>query len=403
MHRHTVVTVLGTSPQEGLDTVYGDGSFGPLCFRGNDVAATRPGLAQFLAYPAHVGSSLLTSSTTTNGPQSVSHSEEHPCGDSLRPQPKSTLVDSIFTVLDTTHGVQTFTGDPAWSTAEYLRRAVGTAALPASCAPHMLTFELACLPSPQILLSQETAGVAANTVVVDLTPFGGIIAVRAVVPGWSVLDLLVGLDTDTLAIPPLARLQDATCVCLVNRVIADPRTALETSAEVVQFYLLRVTSPEAQPTHPSTSPVAFAPVHGLDDASDTPVAGSSQQLSQIRPAASTIHETVVRLPEGEGRYTIIGTVEGAINRWRAPDWEAHKCLKIALASAPCRGPHLSAQIMCHPLPTLFVPQILVSRASEHLGWRTIALDLRPIARSSRHRDPAWHYHWQALRVWQFPF
>ena len=188
---------------------------------------------------------------------------------------------SNLTVLDTTHGVQTFTGDPKWSTAEYLRRAAGTVTAPTSCAPRLLTFELACLPSPQILLCQETAGVAANTVVVDLTPFGGTIVVRAVVPGWSVLDLLAGLDTATLATPPLARLQDATCVCLVNCVIADPRTTLALSAEVVQFYLLRVTTPEAQPPHPGTSPVSFAPSHGSGDASG--MSAIDAQPLQIRP------------------------------------------------------------------------------------------------------------------------
>ena len=94
VHRHTVVTVLGMSPREGLDTVYGDGSFGPLCFRGNDVAATRPGLAQFLAYPAHVGPAIFTSTTTTNGPPLDMHTDCHADDSNLRTQLRTTFVKS---------------------------------------------------------------------------------------------------------------------------------------------------------------------------------------------------------------------------------------------------------------------------------------------------------------------
>ena len=144
VHRHTVVSVLGMQPQEGLDTVYRDGTFGPLCFRGNDVAATRPGLARFLAYPAHVSSHHFpTTSTTTAGFSAGPDSGECPQA--------CPVASSIFTVFDTVHGVRTFTGDPDWSIAEVMHNAIRAAGLSFDAVPRRLQCELNCLPSPQIL------------------------------------------------------------------------------------------------------------------------------------------------------------------------------------------------------------------------------------------------------------
>ena len=387
VHRHTVITVLGPGPCEGLDAVYGDGTFGPLCFRGNDVAATRPGLAQFLAYPAHAaGSFFATSTTTTGGPLLDSGLSQTGVDEDPNCSGTDFLDTPWFTVLDTVCGVRVFTGDPAWTDVEVQSQAARMWQASSTCVPRRLAFEINSLPSPQILLCASGEGHGASTVVVDLTPFGGDICIRVTPSQWSVLDLVASIDTALFAIQPLARLQDATCVCLANRIIIDPRSALDPSTEVVQFYLLRVAAPDSCPAHPDTAPATFAPPTELTLPSCATVAssGTTQDLHQsclhrTLPAAATGHNSVVRLPDDEGRYTVIGSVEGAINRWRSPEWDANRCLEDAIASAPRRGPHLSASIVRNPLPGLFVPQILVSRASTHLGWHTVALDLRPIA------------------------
>ena len=309
VHRHTVITVLGRGPCDGLDSVYGDGTFGPMCFRGNDVAATRAGLAQFLAYPAHVSSSAFPTSTTTTGsPLLDTHACSHAPERVLPPPPTGFSFSSIFTVFDTAGGVQTVTGDHNWDSNTLLHQAARFVDGQAACVPRLLSFELACLPCPQILVCREVAGVVVHTVVVDLTPFGGEFAVRTVPTGWSTLDLIASFDQTTFAVPPLARLQDATCVCLVNRVIADPRSALDPSTEVVQFYLLRVFSMTLCPEHPSSVPVSFGPPPFGGPLTDHPASGSAQSTGQdlrqqheTRPAAAATHGSVVRLPEGEGR------------------------------------------------------------------------------------------------------
>ena len=38
IQRHCVITVLGASPAEGLDTVLQDGTFAPFCFRGSSLS-----------------------------------------------------------------------------------------------------------------------------------------------------------------------------------------------------------------------------------------------------------------------------------------------------------------------------------------------------------------------------
>ena len=260
VHRHTVITVLGPGPCEGLDAVYGDGTFGPLCFRGNDVAATRPGLAQFLAYPAHAAGSFFTTSTTTTGGPLLDSGLSQIGVDEDPNCPETVFLDAPwFTVLDTVCGVRVFTGDSAWTDEDVQSQAARMWQASGTCVPRRLAFEINSLPSPQILLCASGEGFGASTVVVDLTPFGGDVCIRVTPSGWSVLDLVASIDTALLAIQPLARLQDATCVCLTNRIITDPRSALDPSAELVQFFLLRVAAPDSCPAHSDTAPVTFAP------------------------------------------------------------------------------------------------------------------------------------------------
>ena len=73
VHRHTVITPLGSHPIEGLDAISADGTFMPYVWKGCDVAATRSGLARFLAPSAAVGEDTRFVPTTTS-------TTAHSCG-----------------------------------------------------------------------------------------------------------------------------------------------------------------------------------------------------------------------------------------------------------------------------------------------------------------------------------
>ena len=69
----------------------------------------------------------------------------------------------------------------------------------------------------------------------------------------------------------------------------------------------------------------------------------------------------IRLPQGQGRYTVIGTLEGAINRPKDPAWNDDQCLHDAVSAATRVGAHLHGGVLRFPLPGLFRPQVLLSR------------------------------------------
>ena len=142
---------------------------------------------------------------------------------------------------------------------------------------------------------------------------------------------------------------------------------------------------EASPSlrHPTTPPRAFGPPVMQ------PATGAGPSLLTLSPEgaasssvsaamASVPDGAVVPLSDGEGRYTVIGSVEGAVNRPREPLWDGPRCLADAIAHAPRSGPHLHGRVLAFPLPELFVPQILLSRADAARGWLTLAVDLRPL-------------------------
>ena len=192
----------------------------------------------------------------------------------------------------------------------------------------------------------------------------------------------------------LSLLREALCVCLVNRVIHDAFRALPPDVDVVQFYVLRpalrhseaMSVPDA-PTSlpcPGTSPVSFGPSTASPARPPVPPIPPDVERDDLsqhrnsRPSHHAVATAVVRLGPHEGRYTVIGTFEGAINRNRQPQWDAARCRDDAVATAPRRGHLLSGRVLEFPLPALFLPQVLPSRAPAHQGWTTIALDLRPL-------------------------
>ena len=84
------------------------------------------------------------------------------------------------------------------------------------------------------------------------------------------------------------------------------------------------------------------------------------------------------LPAGQQRYSVIGTLEGAINRDKHPTWTDNNCSNDAIARATVAGQTPSARVLQYPLPGLFNPQVLLSRVEPNAGRFTLALDLRAL-------------------------
>ena len=216
-------------------------------------------------------------------------------------------------------------------------------------------------------------------------------------PGGSIYDALAEQCSE-LADRVAAQLQAAQCVCLVNHIVSAPSGGLGLDAEVIHFYLLRngessadcatvVTSSAAAseplPPHPASCPVSFGPTahpppcrSAIDTALE--VAQSAGPAASSTASAPHFSLSEARVPVAEGRYTVIGSIEGAINKPRAVHWDGPQCLADALATAPRRGPYLHGRVLMFPLPELYVPQVLLSRADAMLGWITVAADLRPL-------------------------
>ena len=145
LQRHCVVTVLGMLPVEGLDTMLRDGTFAPLCFRGCDVAATRPGLARFLAFPSVPYDITSTSTTTT----SVAAAAAAPA-----------VSDDFFvvTVFEAAQGFRAICGGPDSDPTALFDRARRTLDLAADTSFRLLTHEIASLPSPQLVVCPPPGG-----------------------------------------------------------------------------------------------------------------------------------------------------------------------------------------------------------------------------------------------------
>ena len=149
VHRHTVVTLLSESPQQGLDVVHPNGTLSALCLWGNDVAATRPGLAQFLAYPATANPCLFTSTTTTTSTAGPGISLTAP---DTSESPSSAFPD-LFTVFDAEFGYRTFPADNELNAGALWEQARSLADPEGRMRLRELQAEINCLPTPNFHLS----------------------------------------------------------------------------------------------------------------------------------------------------------------------------------------------------------------------------------------------------------
>ena len=434
IHRHTVVTPVGAFPIQGYDLVATNGAFAPLCLRGCDVAALRSGLARFLAAPATLQTSTSTT-TTAMAPNALGSSSVGPV--LTRPQSKargsrassSHASASIFgrplslaghtptihleetedadpetpldtyTVFNAQFGCKIFLCEDS-SDPNLCGIALTDTRLPGAPRARTLQNELVRLPGPQIAITSDVPGQHCRAVVLDLAPFGGDVSVHDMLPGQTILDLIQASNAHTLPIGAMSRINDAMCVCMVNHVITDAFRALQVDADVITFYLLRPASATlsiAAPTvcppcttmavHPASAPLSpfvsdsAQTVMPLTSASGTAPSHTEAPARRTRFTARRIARSaseVVRLDNGEGRYTVIGTLEGAINRFRQPNWDAQHCLQDAVETAPRNSPYMSGYAVAFPLPGLWLPQIVVSRVNAAASWCTVAVDLRAL-------------------------
>ena len=220
-----------------------------------------------------------------------------------------------------------------------------------------------------------------------------------VLPGQTVLDLIANSDAQHLPLDPAERLHEAMCVCMVNHIITDAFRAIDPNADVITFYLLRPAASEIPVAAPALTPAvpwslpetgtlllpsfvppgprpSTPPIPGTE-ATPATTAGPSR-VNRFNKGTLASNGPTVKLGSNEGRYTAIGTLEGAVNYDRSPHWGGERCLQDALARALRTGPFLSGLVVAFPLPGLFLPQVIVSRADPSLGWFTIAIDLRSL-------------------------
>ena len=320
IHRHTVVTILGVYPIEGLDFVTHEGLFMPMALRGSDVAVTRAGLSQFLAFPALP---LRSTSTTTTAVHSFGVAEED-----------ASL--NTFTMMDSCSGVTILTVGAATSSDALIQQALSCTRLPGNPIARFLVAEIVHLPSPQIVVCGDYGAQCRRAVCFDLSPFGGTTRVVDVAEHFSAVDALSSVGPANMSLDAVALVQNALCVCIINHVIGNAFVPLGPHADVVHFYILTplpATLPTTQPaaaTGETHGPAAAASddAHALQP--PTPHQGAT---SSSMPGAETAecrdcpkghsarHSSgaVVRLHPGEGRYSVIGTLEGAINRPRRPE------------------------------------------------------------------------------------
>ena len=263
-----------------------DGTFAPLCFRGCDVAATRPGLARFLAFPSVPYDVTSTSTTTTSVAAAAA-------------EPAVSEDFFIVTVFEAAQGFRTICGGPDPDPIALFDLARRTLDLAADTCLRMLTHEIASLPS-FLAGGLPPGGPTSLAVVADLTPFGGDIVTWLLRPGDSIYDALAEQCSE-LADCVAAQLQAAQCVCLVNHIVSAPSGGLGLDAEVIHFYLLRnvessadcatgatssAAASEPLPPHPTSCPVSFGPTAHPPPCSSA--IGTALEVAQSAgPAASS--------------------------------------------------------------------------------------------------------------------
>ena len=122
------------------------------------------------------------------------------------------------------------------------------------------------------------------------------------------------------------------------------------------------------------------PVPPLPVDSDVP----RSSADRIGPTASThrqppfalLRHAPAHLPPPDSRYSSLDLVDGVQNRPKPRRGSDQDCIQDAMSSVTNPLTVLSGRVIARPLPGLYVPQVLLTRASPEIGWHVIAVDLR---------------------------
>ena len=307
---------------------------------------------------------------------------------------------STFTSFDEIQGDRTLIGRPWWTSQHYMHAALASSALPGQPTVRVMGFELPTFPSPQVALTQDRGGVASRAIVFDAQPIRGSVETLDCVPGQTLMSALTSLRSVPDIGDVLTGFALGSLTCCVNGEQANLLSVLSATVDVVQFHVVRGVPASGSCPPFRSARVAIAPRSDAAAASGSdgdgegrspvpplPRAGESMPAAMHTPAEPSPRvprmdvipiPATVALEPGMERYSIFGTLEGAINRPRRASWTPEECLQDALANTVRRGNYHHGRTVRFPLPGLYVPQVVISRICRFSGWITVVVDLRAL-------------------------
>ena len=284
-----------------------------------------------------------------------------------------------YTAFDSQDGPRVLNAEPEWPPDRYITFALQTTRLPGSPWARFLRHELVDHPGPQVALSPDLGRVRLRAVVFDFRPVRGEVEVLDMSSGATLLDqirLATSIQNLPLAIDTVT---GVSCTSLVNGIIVSPLAQLDPDADLVLFrrWVDPVPSTEMRP-HVLGDP--RPPVPPLPVDSDV----SRSSADRIGPTASTHRQppfaiprhAPAHLPPPDSRYSLLDPVDGVQNRPKPRRGSEQDCIQDAMSSVTNPLTVLSGRVIARPLPGLYVPQVLLTRASPEIGWHVIAVDLR---------------------------
>ena len=281
----------------------------------------------------------------------------------------------VFASFDSINGLRSLVGDRRWMSHQFIDFAISTARLPGAPHGRIAAFEASALPSPQVIITQSDPDLTLRAVNFDLRNLGFDIESLEVALGQSVQSAILHLRQLPAEHDLHVRLRTGFCCCMVNGVQQELQAPLPGDADLVQFLLIARPFCRGDPRPPVPAIPQFLP---QTPSASQPLDLADRAISDAQQALAPLLSVIVPLDEGEQRFSVLGTIEGVVNRPRPLDWTDNQCLLDALAHAAAPGPFLDGRVIARPLIGLFTPQILLLRASPSSGLVTVACDLRAL-------------------------
>ena len=284
-----------------------------------------------------------------------------------------------YTAFDSQDGPRVLNAEPEWPPDRYITFALQTTRLPGSPWARFLRHELVDHPDPQVALSPDLGRVRLRAVVFDFRPLQGAVEVLDTTSGATLLDQL-RLATSIQDLPlAIDIVTGVSCTSLVNGIIVSPLAQLDPDADLVLFHrwVDPVPFTETRPhvladPRPPVPPLPVDPDVPRSSADRTgPSASTHRQLPFAIPRHAPAH-----LPPPDSRYSYLDLVDGVQNRPKPRRGGEQDCIQDAMSSVTNPLTVLSGRLIAKPLPGLYVPQVLLTRASPEIGWHVIAVDLR---------------------------